>query len=95
MANPEPKIEAGQKLVRATVARGRSIDVPVGDKIACGTTAEGKPVTRLRTKVFLPNSEVELPEAEVIALRKAGFLVDPEESNPPPVHGARVVQQAA
>jgi hypothetical protein len=65
-----------EKLVKATVAPRRSIDVPFGTLVTIGTTEEGKPITRIATKSVGPGETVELPASEVEHLRKAGFLVD-------------------
>ena len=70
--------EANQKTARAVVARGRSVDIPIGALVTVGLTAEGKTVTRRPTKQFGPGNEVELPADEIKSLRKLGYLVDPE-----------------
>lgn len=74
--------------VKATVARGRSVDVPIqGKTIVVGTTEDGKPVTRVPTKHYIAGQEVELPLDEVRRLQASGYLVDPDNVPPPVAEG--------
>ena len=86
-SEPSPRKGRSEKKVRATVARGRTIDIPEGEKIIVNHTPEGRPITRQATRSYGPGQEVELPAAEVISLRHRGYLVDPEQALPPIAEG--------
>ncbi len=77
------------KLIRAVVARGRSIDVPVsGNKVLAGYGKDdGKPVYRIPTRHHRAGDTIELPADEVKTLRAAGYLVDPDNVPPPAAEG--------
>ena len=83
-----------QKLVRATVARGRSIEVPTTTKRVVGTTAEGTKITTRVCQVFGPDVEVELPEDDVIFLRATGYLLDPKTPLAPLAEGPHFTEQS-
>jgi hypothetical protein len=80
-----------EPLVRAVVARGRSVDVVIpGEKIVVGSrpydvggTVVFKDVTAAKVHRAREFEEVWLPESEVIAGRRDGFLMA-EEDEPPP-----------
>lgn len=80
------KIQTG----KAVVARGRSIDVPVpGKTVVVGTDDNGRALSRAVTRHYVTGQEVELPLEEIKALRKSGYLVDPENAAPPSAEGPR------
>jgi hypothetical protein len=80
---------------KATVARGRSVDVPIpGKTVVVGTTGDNKPVTRAVSKHFTAGMEVELPLDEIKALRKSGYLVDPNSAPPPASEGPSFTSDA-
>ncbi len=87
MANEQNNNSQGQLKIqtgKAMVARGRSIDVPVGGKgIVVGTTEGNQPVTRVPTKTYYSGQTVELPLEEIKTLRASGYLVDPDNVAPP------------
>lgn len=72
-----------EKTVKAVVARGRSILVPVGRRvIGFHPVTEAEiygPVTEYAEEL----SEVELPESDVAWMRKAGYLIDPANTTAP------------
>lgn len=67
-----------EQLVSATVARGRTVHVPTGEKITIGKDNDGKLITRMQHRAAGPGETVKLPADEVKRLRQHGFLVDPE-----------------
>ena len=80
-APPLPvQAEDAPRLVRATVARGRTVWITTDIKRTAGHDAENKPVTRALVRPYAPGMEVELPHDEVVRLRKEGFLVDPNKT---------------
>jgi hypothetical protein len=81
--------QAGSKMIRATVARGRTVVLPTEQKTVSGYMEDGKPAYRLLTREFGPGTEVELPAEEIAELRKQGYLVDPEKIAPPRDEGGR------
>lgn len=85
----------GEKTVRATVARGRSVDVPLAGKreVAGYDKETGKPMHRPVMKQFGPGQDVELPADEVATLRKSGHLVDPDRIAPPIGEGPNFTEQ--
>lgn len=64
-------------LVKAIVARGRSIDIPFGEALLVGKRDDGRPLMRSPSRTFHAGEEVELPADEVASLMCAGYLVDP------------------
>ncbi|HLH95018.1 MAG TPA: hypothetical protein VKW08_07860 [Xanthobacteraceae bacterium] len=76
--------QQGARLVRATVARGRSILVPGAKKRVVGyAPADGKPIEVAELLSYGPGQEVELPADEVARLRVSGHLVDPHAAAVP------------
>lgn len=69
---------AVQKLVRATVAQGRTIYAPHATLKQTIVGSDGKPAEVPAIAHHGPGSEVSLPEDEVKSLRGSGFLVDPK-----------------
>jgi hypothetical protein len=95
--NLRPGQNAGQpseKLVRCTVARGRTIDVPDTNapRQTVGYSPDGKALTKLPTRSYGPGQEIDLPAAEVVSLRKRGFLLDPDQTLPPLADGPRYTE---
>lgn len=69
---------------RAIVARGRSVDVQDETlRETIGVQRDGTPMTRAPCRRYHEGEEVELPIAEIMSLRKSGYLVDPDNPNPP------------
>jgi hypothetical protein len=64
--------------MRAIVARGHSIDVPLhptaAEKLTFGV--EGRPSLRALTRRYTEGQEVELPVDEIAGLRARGIVVD-------------------
>ena len=88
MSDKDQRNSGGSRMVRATVANGRTVDVPDGDKRAVAKFGEdGKPIMRAVLKTYHPGQEVELPADEVKQLRAGGYLVDPNASAPPTGEG--------
>jgi hypothetical protein len=75
---PNQKQPESSSTVRAIVARGRTIDVPTGQRKLAGLTNEGKEVFRQAVKTFGPGQTVDLPRDEAKSLRNLGYLVDPD-----------------
>lgn len=69
--------EPAAKMARGTVAKGRTVFAQTSERRIINYDGEGKPIYRFIEKAHRPGQEVELPESEIIHLRKAGFLVDP------------------
>ncbi|MCD0417277.1 hypothetical protein LOC51_08625 [Rubrivivax sp. JA1024] len=76
-------------MVKAIVARGRSIDVPLpsGEReqvgFVDGGNGEAKPVFRAKCRKYREFEEVELPLDEVRRLQDSGYLIDPDNLPPP------------
>lgn len=67
-----------EKLVRATVARGRSVMKPdASRKRLAGYSDKGEPRYTPELVQYGPGQEVDLPADEVKTLRQLGFLIDP------------------
>lgn len=73
-----------QKMVRAIVAKGRSLDIghPTDKKII-GIDANGAPRTMAVITKANEGDVVDLPSSEVALLVRAGFLLDPTVTPPP------------
>ncbi len=70
---------AKPRLLRATVAGGRTVAVPhPTNRKPVGTTPEGKAITQAELVHYGPGQEVELPVDEIARLRGTGHLVDPD-----------------
>ena len=83
------------RLVRATVARGRTLVIPHPTrKRTIGFAADGKPIQVAAHVERGPGDEVELSEVEVVYYRKTGFLVDPTTKAPAVTEGATVTENA-
>jgi hypothetical protein len=86
-AEESAPIQTKTKLVRATVARGRTVDVPIpGSRYQIGLTKSfdnPKPVFNQRCRQYGPGSVIELPADEAERLRALGYLVDPARIAPP------------
>ena len=54
------------------------MSVQTGERHVVARDSEGKPLYRHKAVLRKPGEEVELPEAEIVTLRAAGFLVDPD-----------------
>jgi hypothetical protein len=83
-----------EKLVKATVARGRSIVVGQGRKVLGFDKDTGKEIfgpTAFLT--FNENQEIELTASDVAFQRARGYLVDPDSTVPLPPEGPTVVQR--
>jgi hypothetical protein len=63
-------------LVKGTVARGHSVEVPEGPRFVRGSDG-GVPVYARRCKRLGPGSVIELPEDEINRLKELGFLENP------------------
>lgn len=75
-----PAEEVGQvdpQLTRGTVAKGRTVFAPTAETRVVGHAPDGSPIHRFVDRAHGPGQEVTLPEAEILHLRRAGFLVDP------------------
>jgi hypothetical protein len=85
-----------EKMVRGVVARGRTIDIcdAGATKQIVGYSPDGKPMTKLATRTYGPDQEVELPLAEILSLRERGFLTDPDKKLPPLAEGPRFTENA-
>jgi hypothetical protein len=73
--------DESEPLESATVARGRSVDMPSPGAKQEQTgfdLAEKRPVFRLPQTRYGPGQVVKLPRSEVRRLRALGFLVDPD-----------------
>jgi hypothetical protein len=81
-----------EKLVKATVARGRSIMVGVGKKLAGFDRDTQKEIWVPICEYRIEGQEVELPESDVIRMRATGFLVDPAAPAPLAPEGPRIVK---
>src|SRR5437016_1579137 len=83
----EGKTRAAQQLIRAIVARGKTVVVPDPKKTApTGWDKEAKEtVMRAVVVEYSEDQEVELPADEVTRLRTLGFLVDPTRKLTPQV----------
>lgn len=79
------KTQPKEKMVRARVARGRSIIAPVVplEKRLVGTTFDGQPVTCAVTKTYDQGEWCDLPADEVPTLRARGYLMEPEQEHQP------------
>ena len=93
MANEVNNAPRG-RMLRGMVARGRTVVAATGEKRVGGYAQDGKAIMAPVLKTFGPHQEVELPEAEIVALRKSGHLVDPDALAEMPAEGARVSEQA-
>lgn len=84
------------RMVRATVARGRTVVVPDPDsKIeVIGYSERGEPVSGLATTEYGPGEEVLITEREAKRLRELGYLVDPNAKAPEPAEGGSVREVA-
>ena len=78
----DPQVGGTTKLVRATVAPGRTVVIGGG---ALTNTVDGKQVVvgHKRGKSFGPLQEVSLPHEDVVRLRKSGALIDPDKAAAP------------
>ena len=66
------------KLMRAMVARGRTVYAPDPSKRQIvGRGDDGRPMEMAVIVEHGPGSELELPADEVMSLRASGFLIDP------------------
>jgi len=75
-----------------TVAHGRSIDIPTGEKKVIGTTSTSldpsdptspfQPITACICRTAGPGESVTLPADEFAGLVKRGFIIDPANPNP-------------
>jgi hypothetical protein len=75
-------------VIRATVARGRTIVIPdPTNKTITGHTPEGKPIWRSKLVEYSQGNEVELAPDEIVSLRARGFLLDPAQVIPPMAEG--------
>lgn len=95
------KEKPAPKMVRVTVARGHSIQMPDPDPehrqiIGWVMNEKGVPTPFYGTPRIevLENQELDLPEHEVERLRKIGTLVDPNYVVPLPPQGPSIVEQA-
>ena len=77
--------EPAPALITATVARGRSIEVPTGEMRLVGSGPDGKELMRAICRTFGPGETVELPADEVATFRKLGYLINPDNPNAVPV----------
>jgi hypothetical protein len=97
--SPAATIDAAEpeKLERATVARGRTIDVPdLTRKTVAGRDPEtGKPVFKPAIKQYGPGQEVSLPPDEVKHLRETGYLIDPDKIAPEIGEGPNFTEQGS
>jgi hypothetical protein len=82
-------------MLRATVARGRSIEVPTEERFQTGYDKDGKPAHALKCVTYVEGQELDLPEDEVVRLRGLGFLTDPNAKPFPPDAGAGVREQVS
>jgi hypothetical protein len=83
-----------EDIVKATVAKGRTLSgAHPTDRIIIGYDDKGKPIKRAKVVESKEFSEVELPRAEVAALRGLGFLLDPDGKKFGEPSGASVVEQ--
>lgn len=65
-------------MVRATVARGRTVTAPdPAKREIAGTRPDGSTIYATGTTDYGPGAEIELSASEVQRLRATGFLVDP------------------
>lgn len=79
-----------EKMVRATVAQGRTIEAPIEGKTkiagyapgANGTPGVGEARMVAETRSYAPGEEIFLPAKEVARLRETGHLVDPDKNAP-------------
>lgn len=94
--NATKQSEPKARLVRATVARGRTLIIPHPTrKRTIGFNSDGKPIQVAAHVERGPGDEVELTEAEVAYYRKTGFLVDPTTKAPQVTEGASVTESDA
>ena len=83
-------VDEKEKMARATVAQGHTIEAPVEAKKkiagyepgANGTPGVGPARMVSETRSYGPGEEIMLPESEVVRLRQTGHLVDPEQKAP-------------
>lgn len=68
---------ASEKMVKAVVARGRSVMVPVGKRVIGFHPVTEAEIYGPVTQYVEELQEVELPESDVVWMRKAGYLIDP------------------
>jgi hypothetical protein len=82
--------EQREKMVRATVAQGHTIEGPVEGKKRVvgyfpgsdGTPGTGRPVEVAEVRAYGPGEEVMLTASDVSHLRLTGHLVDPDKKAP-------------
>jgi hypothetical protein len=82
-------------MLRGTVARGRTVEIPQGEKVVVAHSPEGRPITRSPVKSYGPGSEVELPAKELMTLRASGFIIDPDAVMPPLAEGPHYTEKGA
>src|ERR1700688_3294264 len=79
-AEAEP---APQLLIKATVARGRSVLVASGESKVIGHGKDGIRGHRPGAVRRWPGDEITMPADEVKRLQASGYLVDPDKIVPP------------
>ncbi|SRR5579885_1302568 len=68
---------ADDAIGKGIVERGRTVEVPTGEKEMRGFDREGNALYRPVMRRYGPGQEVELPMREIRRLRELGFLTDP------------------
>jgi hypothetical protein len=93
--NDQQRPQNSSGMLRGTVARGRTVEIPHGEKVVVNHTPEGRPIMRAPTKSFGPGAEVELPEKELLTLRVRGFIIDPNAFVAPIAEGPHYTEKGA
>jgi hypothetical protein len=92
--NPQRQLDTPpERLVKATVARGRSIVIATGRKFA-GLDKDSKEEIYVPIfKTINEGEEVELPASDVQFQRERGYLTNPNAVAPPPPEGPIITRQ--
>lgn len=79
----QPSTAAGEPTEIATVARGRSVDVPSGERRKVGhDPVTGEAIFAAVQRRYAEGQQVELPRSQITRLRELGFLTDPAAAPP-------------
>lgn len=77
-AIPPEQMPTNTKMVKATVARGKSVMISTGRRVVGFHPHTEEPIYGPILEYVDELTEIELPESDVLWMRPAGYLIDPE-----------------